>query len=121
MLEIDGWRLGLAICKDTGVPQHGSDTAALGVDAYIAGVCELAEDDSIKDERARRIAADHQLWVAVASFVGSTGGGFSTTAGRSAIWSPGGAVVAHAGPAVGAIARATLTPVSMATSVESSA
>jgi predicted amidohydrolase len=115
MLEIDGWRLGLAICKDTGVPQHASDTAALGVHAYLAGVCELAEDDSIKDARARRIAVDHQLWVAVASFAGSTGGGFGTTAGRSAIWSPGGAVVAQAGAAVGAIVRATLTSLSAAT------
>jgi predicted amidohydrolase len=115
VLEIDAWRLGLAICKDTGVPRHASDTAALGVDAYVASVCESAEDDSIKDERARRIAVDHELWVAVASFAGSTGGGFSTTAGRSAIWSPWGAVVAHAGPAVRAIARATLTQVSITT------
>src|SRR6266702_8390542 len=29
VLDVDGWRLGLAICKDTGVPQHAFDTAAL--------------------------------------------------------------------------------------------
>ena len=40
VLEIDGWRLGLAICKDTGVPQHASDAASLGIDAYLAGTCE---------------------------------------------------------------------------------
>src|SRR5205085_1173251 len=38
VLEVDGWRLGLAICKDTGIPQHASDTAALGIDAYVAAV-----------------------------------------------------------------------------------
>jgi len=27
VLTVDGWRLGLAICKDTGVPQHAADTA----------------------------------------------------------------------------------------------
>ena len=27
-LEVDRWRLGLAICKDTSIPQHASDTAA---------------------------------------------------------------------------------------------
>lgn len=30
VLEIDGWRLGLAICKDIGIPQHASDTAPWG-------------------------------------------------------------------------------------------
>jgi predicted amidohydrolase len=107
-LEIDGWQLGLAICKDTGVPEHAFETAALGIDAYLAGVCELAEDDSAKDHRARRIATAHQVWVAVASFAGPTGGGFSSTAGRSAIWAPGGTVVAQAGAEVGTIVRATL-------------
>ena len=37
VLQVDGWRLGLAICKDTGVPAHASETAALGIDAYVAG------------------------------------------------------------------------------------
>ena len=46
--------------------------------------------------------------VAVASFAGSTGGGFARAAGRSSIWSPEGVVVARAGPETGAIARATL-------------
>jgi predicted amidohydrolase len=38
VLEVNGWRLGLAICRDTGIQQHSSDTAALGIDAYVAGV-----------------------------------------------------------------------------------
>jgi predicted amidohydrolase len=109
VLEVDGWRLGLAICKDTGIPQHASDTAALGIDVYVAGVLESAEDAARQDERARRIATDHQVWVAVASFAGSTGGGYSRAAGFSAIWSPGGGIVAQAGPETGALARATLT------------
>ncbi len=82
VLEVDGWRLGLAICKDTGVPQHASDTAALGIDAYVAGTCESADDAARQDERARRIATDHRVWVALASFAGPTGGGFQPD-GRS--------------------------------------
>ncbi len=108
MLEVDGWRLGLAICKDTGVPRHASDTAALGIDGYVAGVLESAEDAAVVGERARRIAADHHLWIAIASFAGSTGGGYARAAGRSSIWSPDGVAVSRAGPEVGAIARATL-------------
>ena len=107
-LDVDGWRLGLAICRDTGIPQHASDTAALGMDAYVAGVLESAEDAAIPGERARRIAASHHVWVAVASFAGPTGGGYAQAAGCSGIWSPNGVVVDQVGPETGAVARATL-------------
>lgn len=109
VIDVAGWRLGLAICKDTGIPQHARDTAALGMDVYVAGVLESAEDADRQDERARRIATEHQVWVAIASFAGATGGGYAHAAGRSAIWRPGGALVTQAGPETGAIARATLT------------
>ena len=109
VLEVDGWRLGLAICKDTGVPQHASDTASLGIDAYVAGTCESAEDSTRQDERARRIATDHDVWVAFASFAGPTGGGYTDTAGRSGIWSADGAVVVQAGNVAGEVVRTTLT------------
>jgi predicted amidohydrolase len=109
VLDVDGWRLGLAICKDIGVPQHASETAALGMDVYVAGILEAAEDAAIQDERARRVVRDHQVWVAVASFAGSTGGGYAQAAGCSAIWTPGGVRIAQAGPEPGAIARATLS------------
>ncbi|GGO77171.1 carbon-nitrogen hydrolase family protein [Nonomuraea cavernae] len=108
VLQVDGWRLGLAVCKDTGVPEHAADVAALGVDAYVAGTLKTPEESAVQDERARRVATDHRVWVAVASFAGSTGGGFSRAAGRSGIWASGGAVVTQAGPEVGAIVRATL-------------
>jgi len=108
VLDVDGWRFGLAICKDTGIPQHAADTAALGIDAYIAGTLKSAEEAALQDERARRVATDHHVWVAVASFAGSTGGGYSQAAGRSSIWTPDGVVMTQAGPEAGAIARAPL-------------
>jgi predicted amidohydrolase len=109
VLEVDGWQLGLAICKDTGVPQHAADTAILGIDAYVAGVLESAEDAAVVEERAKRVAADHRVWVAIASFAGSTGGGYDRAAGGSGIWSADGVAVAEAGPDIGAIAKATLS------------
>jgi predicted amidohydrolase len=109
VLDVDGWRLGLAICRDTGVPQHAADTAALGMDVYVAGVVRAADEADLQDERARRTAADHQVWVAVASFAGSTGGGYDKAAGRSAVWTPGGVAIARAGAEPGAIATATLS------------
>jgi predicted amidohydrolase len=107
--EVDGWRLGLAICKDTGVDRHAADTAALGIDAYVAGAVKSADEAALQDERARRIATDHDVWVAVASFAGPTGGGYAETAGRSAIWTADGAPVAQAGTEPGQVARAALT------------
>ena len=109
VLEVDGWRLGLAICKDTAISQHARDTAALGIDAYLAGTLKSAEEAPLQDERARRVASDHSVWVAVASFAGSTGGGLAQAAGRSAIWASDGVVIAQTGPEPGAIARATLS------------
>jgi predicted amidohydrolase len=109
VLDVDGWRLGLAICKDTGIPQHASDTAALGMDAYVAGILMSVDETDVQAKRARRLAARHQVWVALASFAGSTGGGYDQAAGCSGIWTAAGVAVAQAGPATGAIARATLS------------
>lgn len=106
VLEVDGWRLGLAICRDTNVPQHASDTTALGIDAYIAAVLETVEEVSYQDQRAQRIASGYGLWVALASFAGSTGGGYEHAAGRSGIWNPGGELITQAGAETGAIVRA---------------
>ncbi len=108
ILEVDGWRLGLAICRDTGVPQHAAATATLGMDAYVAGVCESAADTAVPGQRARRVAVDHHVWVAIASFAGSTGGGYAPAAGGSGIWAADGAAVIGVGPQTDAIARATL-------------
>src|SRR5829696_987045 len=108
VVEVDGWRLGLAICKDTGVAEHAAATAALGIDAYVAGVLEHADDAHVAEERALRVVADHRVWVAIASFAGSTGGGYGAAAGGSAIWSPDGVRVSNAAVEPGAVARATL-------------
>jgi predicted amidohydrolase len=109
VIELDGWRLGLAICKDTRIAQHAADTAELGMDVYVAGMVESADEAAAPDERARRVTADHNVEVAIASHAGPTGGGFDETAGGSGIWSSDGRRVAHAGAEIGAIARATLT------------
>jgi predicted amidohydrolase len=109
VLEVDGWRLGLAVCKDTGVAEHTAAVTGLGIDAYVAGVLELPSDAAVPGERARRIAGAHDVWVAIASFAGSTGGGYADAPGGSAVWRPDGTVAAEAGPAPGALARATLS------------
>ncbi|MFH8798063.1 carbon-nitrogen hydrolase family protein [Streptomyces sp. NPDC017936] len=109
VIEVDGWRLGLAVCRDTGVPEHAARTAALGIDGYVAGVVHADHEAEVHGERARRVAADHGVWVATAAFAGPTGGGFDRTSGRSGIWSADGKLVAEASAAPDEIARAVLT------------
>jgi len=107
-IDVDGWRIGLGICRDTGVDEHITDTAQLGVDLYACGVVhhdwELAE----QRRRARKIAAACRAPVAMASFAGPTGGGFLATAGHSAIWSAESTLIAEAGNEPSQIARAVL-------------
>ena len=110
VLEVDGWRLGMAICKDTGVAGHTAATAALGVDVYVAGVVHLREELGEQDARGHRIAAACRSYVAFASFAGPTGGGYEATAGTSTIWAPDGTVIARAGGRPGDIVRAVLEP-----------
>ena len=110
VLDVDGWRLGLAVCRDTRFAEHDAATAALGIDVYVAGVVHHAHEADVAEERARRVAAGHGVWVATASYAGATGGGFDATAGGSGIWSPTGEAVARAGPDPGEVARAVLAP-----------
>lgn len=112
VLVVDGWRLGIAICKDTGVADHADATAACGMDVYVAGVLDSADEASIQEARARRVALAHGVWVVIASFAGSTGGGYERAAARSRIWSPDGQLVASAGRRTGRVAHAVLTATS---------
>lgn len=92
-----------------GVPDHAAATAALGIDAYVAGTLKHAHEADLQDERVRRVATVHRVWVAVASYAGSTGGGFDHAAGRSSIWTPEGVAVTRSGPETGATTCATLS------------
>src|SRR5690349_7354084 len=114
VLEVDGWRLGLAICRDTGVEVQVTRTAALGIDAYVAGVLDAPEGETVMAERARRVTTGHGVWVAVSSFAGPTGAGYTESAGRSGIWAPDVRVAARAGRTPGEIARATMVAESLA-------
>jgi predicted amidohydrolase len=109
VIVVDGWRLGLAVCRDTGVPEHAAKTAALGMDGYVAGVVHADHEAGVHGERARRTAADHGVWVATAAFAGPTGGGYARTSGRSGIWSAQGELLAEASAAPDDLARAVFS------------
>lgn len=110
MTEVDGWRVGMGICRDTGIDDHVRGTAALGVDVYVCGVVRHETELAEQQRRGRNISAVCDAPVVMASFAGPTGGGFTRTAGRSAIWSADGTVLAEADARPGGMARATLEP-----------
>ena len=107
-LDLDGWRIGLGVCKDTGVAEHIADTAALDVDVYAAGLVHLPEELEEQESRAVRIARACDAYVVLASFAGATGGGYDRTAGVSSVWTAAGEPIARAGTEPGGIARAIL-------------
>lgn len=108
VIEVDGWRVGMGICRDTGVDDHVRGTAALGVDVYVCGVVHHETELDEQQRRGRNISAICDAPVVMASFAGRTGGGFAKTAGRSAIWSKDGALLTEADACPGGVARTTL-------------
>jgi predicted amidohydrolase len=101
---VDGWRVGLGICRDTGVGRHVRDVADLGIDVYVAGLVHAPDELAEQDARGRAIAEATGVHVAFASFAGPTGGGYPATAGTSTVWSPSGEVLARAGDSPGEVA-----------------
>ncbi|GAS98597.1 amidohydrolase [Mycolicibacterium canariasense] len=108
VIDLDGWRIGLGICRDTGVDEHINGTAQLGVDLYACGVVHHEWELAEQQRRARNIAATCRAPVAMASFAGPTGAGYLTTAGHSAIWSAESTLIVQADHQPSQIARTAL-------------
>lgn len=109
VLEIDGWRLGLAICRDGAVPQHAADTLALSIDAYVASTLYEAgqKQATRRDEHMRDRATTHGVWVVLSTAAGPSGD-YRETSGGSGIWAPDGDVFIQAGAEPDAVVTATL-------------
>jgi predicted amidohydrolase len=108
MVEVDGWRIGLGICRDTGILDHVDQTADLGIDLYVAGLVHAPEELAEQDARGLRIATRIGVPVAFASAAGPVGPAYSETAGHSTIWSTEGTNLARAGDETGEIATTVL-------------
>ena len=108
VLELDGWRVGLGVCRDTGVDDHVKELANAGIDLYVAGFVDHPHDLDVQRERAATIATTCRAYVGFASFAGPTAGGYDETAGRSAIFGRSGALLAETSGLPGGIARALL-------------
>lgn len=97
VLDLDGRRLGLAICRDASLPEHAAATVAAGAEIYVAATLNSAEDP--RDERMAARATANGVHVALACGAGMDGP--LLTAGGSGFWGPDGTVIAQAGATPG--------------------
>ncbi len=107
VLELDGLRLGLAVCADAADPAHAEETAALGIDAYVASTLYgpgTAQAER-RDGHMRDRAAAHGVWCVLATCAGATGE-YPDSSGGSGVWAPDGGLVVQAGAAPGERVRA---------------
>ncbi|MFH8514686.1 carbon-nitrogen hydrolase family protein [Streptomyces gelaticus] len=98
VLVVDGHRLGLAVCYDAAVPQHAADTAALGIDAYVASALHGPgpEQAARRDGHMGQVARTHGVWAVLATSAGPSGT-YDRTSGGSGIRAPDGTAVVQAG------------------------
>ncbi|MET8543351.1 carbon-nitrogen hydrolase family protein [Kitasatospora sp. NPDC004799] len=109
VLELDGLRLGLAVCADAADPAHAAETSALGIDAYVASTLygPGAAQAERRDGHLRSRAVAHGVWCVLATCAGASGE-YPDTSGGSGVWAPDGEIVAQAGTAPGELVRAEL-------------
>jgi len=93
VLDVDGTKVGLAICADIGHASHAAQAAAGGAAVYAAGVLVMggyAKDTGLLAQYAR----EHAMAVLMANYGHPTGG--YVPAGKSAVWDNAGNLLACA-------------------------
>jgi predicted amidohydrolase len=93
-IEVDGWRLALAICYDGCFPEHARAAAVDGAHAYLCSAAYLAGSDHRRDLYYRARALENGMFVVMADAVG--GPAPWTFGGGSAVYDPEGRPLARA-------------------------
>ena len=112
-LILDGWRLGLGICWDSGFPEHARAAALDGCDAYLVGA--MFGRGSGAGQRAVVFPAralDNTCYTVLANHSGPSGP--YDGCGGSAVWGPDGGLLADAGTADPGLATVRLDPAVLA-------
>ena len=87
-----GTRIGAAICADLTKPSHAAGTVADGADVYAVGAL-ISEAGIIREApMLEAYARDHNVLVALANYASPSGP--YIPAGKSAVWAPGGELIA---------------------------
>ncbi|MGE5232415.1 MAG: carbon-nitrogen hydrolase family protein [Deltaproteobacteria bacterium] len=96
LVRFGGNTAAVAICADIGDPSHPRRAAGRGADTYLAGMFVIPSEFERETESLGVYAERHSLTVVFANFGGPSGG--LRSAGRSAIWSGTGELLARLEP-----------------------
>lgn len=107
-VEVDGWRLGLAVCYDGCFPEHGRAAAAAGAYGYLCPSGYVEGSAHRRDLYYAARALDNTMYVAFANAVG--GAAPWRFNGGAAIYDPQGRPVARAADEGEAVVVATFDP-----------
>lgn len=88
LLELDGWRIALAICFDAAVPAHSTGAAEAGADAYAVSAVYTQDEDRRLELHLGARAMDNRMFAVLANLAGTTVLGPSC--GLSGFWGPDG-------------------------------
>ncbi|RDK07588.1 carbon-nitrogen hydrolase family protein [Cupriavidus lacunae] len=94
LLSVDGMTVALAICADTGYPEHAVQAASTGASLYAAGVLITASGYDADTALLQGYAAQHRFAVLMANHGGDTGGW--SPIGKSTFWDEDGRCVVAA-------------------------
>jgi predicted amidohydrolase len=109
VITVDGWRVGIGVCKDTRILEHLRETRDEGIDLYVAGLVHRPDELGELASRARRIALKIGVPVVFAAYAGPTGT-FPATSGGSGIWDAAGVLITQAGSEAGEVVSAEVRP-----------
>lgn len=94
IFQCRGHILGLAICADTGKPEHAQITSQAGASIYLCSVLITASGYDADTEKLKTYAKTHGMVVFMANFWGISGGW--NAIGKSAIWGVDGIILSQA-------------------------
>ena len=95
MLDVDGWKVALAICFDAAHPAHSGAAAAAGADVYAVSALYMREEGHRLGLHLGARAMDNRMYGVLANLGGSTPLGPSC--GLSGFWGPDGLSMQQAG------------------------
>ncbi|WP_067699957.1 carbon-nitrogen hydrolase family protein [Nocardia jejuensis] len=96
VVEVDGTRLGLAVCADVNDPGHAAATVAAGAQVYVASALYLAGKEGRRDGHMVSRSVENGCWTVLSAYSTPVDGVPAT--GGSGVWRPDGSLVAQIGP-----------------------
>ncbi|GAB3274749.1 carbon-nitrogen hydrolase family protein [Kineosporia babensis] len=94
VLAVADWKIALAVCFDTSVPEHAGAAGTAGAQVYVASVLYTAGEERKMADRMAARARDNGMWSVAANLGGHPVG--ERSSGGTGVWAPDGTLRAGA-------------------------